>query len=65
MINSRANFLSKEDLRDFPLLDGDGWLMEFFKQICADMDMKKRRLHCRISLTCGIRPNLIRQSMAH
>lgn len=44
MINSRANFLSKEDLRDFPLLDGDGWLMEFFKQICADMDMEKRTL---------------------
>lgn len=44
MIYSRANFLTKEDLREFPILDDDGCLMKFFKQICADMGMKEKTL---------------------
>lgn len=44
MIHSRANFLSTDDLREFPILEGDGWLMGLFKQVCADMNMKEKTL---------------------
>ena len=30
MLYSRANFLSDDDLREFPILEGDGCLMELF-----------------------------------
>ena len=36
MIYSRADFLTTEDIKNFTLLDGDGWLMSNFKNLCAE-----------------------------